>query len=152
MEQTVLKQLGALQRMEIESLRMHWRALYGTEPPASYARAQLVRRLAWRVQELHYGGLSEAAQRRLAEIADADEMAGGKRKPTRRQGQAVAPGMRLIRHWHGAEHVGTALADGDFEWGGRRYRTLTAVAKAISGQHCSGPRFFGLTGPGKEAS
>ena len=62
----------------------------------------------------------------------------------------VSPGTRLVRHWHGAEHIVTATADGGLEYQGKRYRTLTAVAKVISGQHCSGPRFFGLVG--REAS
>ena len=89
---------------------------------------------------------------RLREIADGDDLASGRKRPRKRKPGVLAPGTRLIRHWHGVEQVVTAMADGGFEWEGRRYRTLTAVAKAISGQHCSGPRFFGLVGPGKEAS
>lgn len=150
MEQTILKQLTALRRMGLEALRERWRALFGTEPPASYVRAQLLRRLAWRIQELHYGGLSDAAWQRLREIADGDDLACGKRRLPKSGRRAVVPGTRLVRHWHGVEHIVTATADGGFEWAGRRYRTLTAVAKAITGQHCSGPRFFGLARNGKE--
>jgi len=152
MQETVLKQLAALRRMDLEALRDRWRLLFGTEPPAAYKPEQIVRRLAWRIQELRYGGLSEAARRRLKEIADGDELARGERRPSRRKRGALAPGTRLVRHWHGVEHVVTATADGGLEYQGKRFRTLTAVAKAISGQHCSGPRFFGLVGPGKEAS
>lgn len=144
MEQTVLRELAALQRMGLETLRGRWRAFFGTEPPASYAKAKLVRRLAWRIQELRHGGLSDAARQRLREIADGDELACGRRRKVKGRKTAVAPGTRLIRHWHGVEHVVTATADGGFEWNGRRYRTLSAAAKAITGQHCSGPRFFGL--------
>lgn len=150
MEQTVMKQLAALQRMDLEALRGRWRALYGTEPPVAYNKAQLVRRLAWRIQELHYGGLSDRARQRLREIADADNPAGGRRRQPKRKAGTLAPGTRLVRHWRGVEHIVTATSDGGFEYQGRRHRTLTAVAKTISGQHCSGPRFFGLVGPGKE--
>jgi len=147
MKQTVLTQLAGLTRMAHNALREQWQVLYGTEPPASYNKAQLVRRLAWRIQEIHFGGLSEKAQRRLRDIADEDELAGGKRRRRKRRGTSIAPGTRLIRHWQGVEHVVVATADGDFEWNDRRYRTLSAVAKAISGQHTSGPRFFGLVTP-----
>jgi len=148
-DQTVLETLARIGRMGTDELRDRWRALYGTEPPASYTRAQLVRRLAWRVQELHFGGLSDRARRRLREISDGDELASGKKRlPKPRKRRTLAPGTRLARHWRGVQHVVTALGDG-FEWDGRRYRTLSAVAKAMTGQHISGPRFFGLVGPGK---
>jgi len=149
-DQTVLETLARIGRMGVDELRDQWRALYGTEPPAIYAKAQLVRRLAWRVQELRFGGLSDGARKRLREIADGDTLAGGRKLPPKpRKRRRLAPGTRLVRHWRGVEHVVTALADG-FEWDGRRYRTLSAAAKAISGQHVSGPRFFGLASSGKE--
>ena len=151
-EQSALKQLTKLGRMPLGALRDQWRALYGTDPPAAYGKAQLMRRLAWRTQELHYGGLSDRARYRLRKIADGDELASGRQRPTRRKRHILAPGTRLVRQWQGIEHVVTTMADGGFEWGGRRYRTLTAVAKAITGQHCSGPRFFGLVSPSKEGS
>jgi hypothetical protein len=151
MQETVLETLARIGRMGVDELRDQWRTLYGTEPPASYAKAQLVRRLAWRVQELRFGGLSERARQRLRQIADSDDLAGGrKRPPTTRKRQTLAVGTRLVRQWRGVEHVVTALADGGFEWDGRRYRTLSAVAKAMTGQHVSGPRFFGLASTGKE--
>jgi len=151
MQQTVLETLARIGRMGVDELRDQWRALYGTEPPASYAKAQLVRRLAWRVQELRFGGLSDRARQRLRQIADGDELAGGKKRPLKpRKRQTLAAGTRLVRQWRGVEHVVTALADGGFEWDGRRYRTLSAVAKAMTGQHVSGPRFFGLASTGKE--
>ena len=152
MEPTVLKQVTSLQRMPLAELRDRWRMLFGKEPPVAYGTPQMVRRLAWRIQELHYGGLSDAARKRLREIADGDELARGQRRPPKRKAGPLSPGTRLVRHWRGVEHTVTATADGGLEYQGKRYRTLTAVAKAISGQHCSGPRFFGLAGPGKEAS
>jgi hypothetical protein len=151
MEPTVVKQVAALGRMGLDELRGRWRALFGRDAPAAYKPEQLVRRLAWRIQELRYGGLSDGARRRLREIADRGGVAGGRRRPVKRKGAGLAPGTRLVRHWHGVQHIVTATADGGLEYSGKRYRTLTAVANVISGQHCSGPRFFGLAGPGKEA-
>jgi len=151
MQQTVLETLARIGRMDVDELRDQWRALYGTEPPASYAKAQLVRRLAWRVQELRFGGLSDRARRRLREIANGDDLAGGRKRPPKpRKRSSLAAGTRLVRQWRGVKHVVTALADGGFEWNGRRYRTLSAVAKAMTGQHVSGPRFFGLASTNKE--
>lgn len=151
MQQTVLETLARIGRMGTDELRDQWRALYGTEPPTSYAKAQLVRRLGWRVQELRFGGLSDRARQRLRKIADGDDLAGGKKRPPKpRKRPTLAAGTRLVRQWRGVEHVVTAMADGGFEWDGRRYRTLSAVAKAMTGQHVSGPRFFGLASTGKE--
>ena len=150
MEQTVLTQLATLLHMPLEALRDRWRALFGTEPPTSYGRKQLVRRLAFRIQELVHGGLSEGARQRLREIADGDELASGRRRKAKGRKSVIVPGTRLIRHWHGVEYIVTAMGDGGFEWCGKRYRTLSAVAKVISGQRCSGPRFFGLAQNGKE--
>ena len=153
MQQTVLETLARIGRMGADGLRDQWRTLFGTDPPASYAKAQLVRRLAWRVQELRFGGLSDRARERLREIADGDELANGKKRtPKPRKRPALTPGTRLVRHWRGVKHVVTSLPNGGFEWDDRCYRTLSAVAKAMTGQHVSGPRFFGLAGPAKEES
>ena len=150
MQLTVLQQVTALRRALLPHLRERWKALFGRDAPVSYRHEQLVRRLAWRVQELHYGGLSPKAQATLRRIATEDDLASGRRRAAKRRAGALAPGTRLIRAWRGADHVVTATADGGFEHAGRRFRTLTAVALAITGQHVSGPRFFGLA-QGKEA-
>ena len=144
MELTVLQQVTALRRATLVALRERWKALFGRDAPASYRPEQLVRRLAWRIQEVHYGGLSEAARQRLRQIAAEDDLAGGRRRVPQRRAGALVPGTRLVRSWGGADHAVAATADGGFEYAGKRYRTLTAVAKAITGQHLSGPRFFGL--------
>jgi len=143
-ELTVLEQVTALGRMPIGRLRDTWKVLFGRDAPASYRPEQLVRRLAWRVQEIHYGGLSQKAQDALRRVVAEDDLAGGRPRAPRRPAGALAPGTRLVRSWGGGDHVVTATADGGFEYAGKRFRTLTAVAKAITGQHLSGPRFFGL--------
>jgi hypothetical protein len=143
-ELTVLQQVTALGRMPLPQLRDTWKVLFGRGAPAAYKADQLVRRLAWRVQEIHLGGLSQKAQQTLRRIADEDDLAGGRPRAPRRRAGALAPGTRLVRSWGGADHIVTAMADGGFEYAGKRYRTLTAATKVITGQHMSGPRFFGL--------
>ena len=149
MQLTVLEQVTALTRMPIGQLRDTWKVLFGRDAPAAYKPDQLVRRLAWRVQEIHFGGLSRKAQEALRRVAAEDDLACGRRVVPKRRAGSLAPGTRLVRSWGGTDHVITATADGGFEYGGRCHRTLTAVAKAITGQHVSGPRFFGLAA-GKE--
>jgi hypothetical protein len=150
MEPTVLQQVAALRKMPLEALRQRWRALFGADAPG-YSAEHMVRRLAYRLQELRYGGLADAAREKLAQTVEETGAAGAGRS-ARRKRKAVnmpAPGTRLVREWRGKRHEVTVCHDGTFEYAGNRFRTLSAVAKAISGQHCSGPRFFGLAGPGK---
>jgi len=61
--------------------------------------------------------------------------------------QRPVPGRRLIREWQGIDHTATALRDG-YEWPGRQYESLSAIARAITGTRWNGPRFFGLRGQG----
>ena len=153
MEQTVLQQVTELAGMSYQVLKDRWRSLYGTDPPA-YKRQHMIRRLAYRVQELAYGGLSDEAKAELEQIAAEDDFGKEARKKRRKpNGTQPIPGTRLIREWNGQRHEVTAVTRG-FEYQGRRYRSLSAVAKAITGAHWSGPHFFGLRTPrqAKEAS
>ena len=97
--------------------------------------------IAYRLQEKKQGGLSRESKRLLRQaiaVARQDSVAA---TPPRR----LAPGTRLVRDWHGAGHTVTVLDEG-FEYDGSTWRSLTAIAKAITGTHRNGPRFFGLTG------
>jgi hypothetical protein len=154
MEPTVLQQVAALRKMPLEALRQRWRALFGADAPA-YSAEHMVRRLAYRLQELRYGGLATAAQERLTRAATEETGTANARRSAsrkRRIANAPAPGTRLVRQWRGQRHEVAVCHDGTFDYAGKRYRTLSAVAKAISGQHCSGPRFFGLPIVGKEVT
>ena len=142
MERTVLAELTELPKMPYSALKDRWRSLYGTEPP-KYSRAYMIRRLAYRVQELAYGGLSDWAKSELDRIA-AEDGSGRKDRRRRRKANLPVAGTRLIREWHGQPHEVTVTYDGWLDYQGRRYKSLTAVAKAITGQHWSGPVFFGL--------
>ena len=136
----VLSQLAELPGLPYGELKARWRQYFGVEPPA-YRRGFLIRGLAHRIQELAYGGLSKAHQARLeALIADGD--GGGKRKG-RARGERLLAGTRLVREWKGVSHEVTVV-EGGFEYQGRRYRSLSAIARAITGTRWNGPLFFGL--------
>ena len=141
MNDSVLAQLAALPGKTTPELKQLWRELFDREPPP-YSKPFLVKRLAYRIQEVSYGGLSARAEAKLAErIEEEDQRLKGKR-PVRRGDRPIA-GTRLIREWQGAEHTATVLDDG-FEYQGRRYQSLSAIARAITGTRWSGPLFWGL--------
>ncbi len=134
--------LAALKTMPVAQLKEQWRELFGTEPPP-YNRPFLESRLAYRIQELAYGGLKPETVRRLEQMGE--ELDGGKVEVRRaRHDRKPIVGTRLVREWQGTEYTVTVLADG-FEWQGRPYRSLSAIARAITGTRWNGPLFFGLT-------
>lgn len=139
----VVAQLATLQRMSVNELKKKWEELLGTPAPNN-ARAFLELRISWRIQELTYGGLSRDTRRTLELLADETE---GKvsRKAMVNDPRNPLPGTRLIREWEGAQHTVTVLKDG-YEWEGRTYRSLSAVARAITGVNWNGFRFFALNG------
>jgi hypothetical protein len=139
----VLAQLAALQRMSVNELKTKWEGLFGAAAPNN-SRSFLEARIGARIQELTYGGVSRETRRALDLLADEVE---GKadRKRMADDGRNPSPGTKLIREWAGAEHVVTVLGDG-YAWEGRKYRSLSAVAKAITGTNWNGFRFFGLLG------
>jgi hypothetical protein len=143
MTDTVLVQIAALKTRSTSDLRNMWRELFDKEPPV-LARRYLEDRLAFRVQELHYGGLSDRARRKLDALADRLEPKAARRRDP---GRPIT-GTRLVREWQGTEHQITVLDDG-FDWEGRRYKSLSAVARAITGTRWNGPLFFGLRQNGK---
>jgi hypothetical protein len=135
--------VAALPKTPTPELKQMWRDLYDKEPPG-FSRSYLVSRLAYRIQELAYGGLNPATRAGLDALADAlDPKAARKRIVN---GPVV--GTQLIREWRGIEKKVTVLADG-FEWEGRRYRSLSAVARGITGTQWNGWAFFGLKRPGR---
>jgi len=140
---SVLKQVAELPRLTFDQLKARWRELYGNEPPP-YNKAHLVQRLAYRVQELAYGGLSETAQAVLQEgnVTELDGNMGRQKRRARKQGMPV-PGTTLVREWSGKRYEVTVV-EGGFEYAGKPYRSLSAVTNAITGTHWNGPDFFGL--------
>lgn len=141
MEKSIVGQIAALDGMDMDGLRQKWEALFEMPPPYSSNRKQMVARLAYRIQELTYGGLSTRTRKRLDEIAEAGEGNGGRK--SRNDPNHPVPGTRLIREWQGVRYEATVLEKG-FEYAGRRYRSLSAIATAITGTKWNGPEFFGL--------
>lgn len=152
MRKGVLAQIAELPRLSHGELQERWRSLYGTEPP-TYNRSRLIKRLAYRIQELAHGGLSEFARAELGRHIEAERLdteaaeVTRMRRRQRKDGMPVA-GTRLIREWRGNRYEVTVV-DGGFEFEGRRYRSLTAITKAITGTHWNGRAFFGLRKPEK---
>lgn len=137
----VLARLAALKAMSVRELKADWVKLFGTEAPNN-SRAFLEQRLAYRIQELTFGGLSKPARQLLDALAD--EVEGKKvRKSVISDPRNPVIGTRLVREWNGVEHVITVLRDG-FDWQGQRYKTLSAIARKITGTQWNGYRFFGL--------
>jgi hypothetical protein len=139
----VLGRLAALQTAPAAELKAQWRVLFGKEPPP-FNRPYLVSRLSYRVQELAYGGLKPETRARLEALGE--QLDGGNVVLRRiRADSRPLPGTRLIREHGGVQHVVTVRAD-DFEFEGRPYQSLSAIARHITGTRWNGWTFFGLKG------
>lgn len=152
------KQVAAMERMSVNQLRERYAEVFG-EPTNGRHKQWLIKRIAWRMQANEEGDLSERAKRRALELAnDADlrvtmprtikPSAGAEARtisvPTKIQPSTqLPPGMTLQRVYKGDTIRVKVLAEG-FECEGQRYKSLTAVAKAITGKHWNGHHFFGL--------
>ena len=141
MSDQVLARLAALKTTPTPKLKEQWRQLFESEPPA-FNRRYLESRLAYRIQELAYGGLKPDTVRRLEKLGE--ELDGGSKakRQTRADVRPIA-GTRLIREYQGVEHCVT-VRDDDFEYQGRPYKSLSAIARAITGTQWNGVVFFGL--------
>jgi len=121
-------------------LKAMWRQLFETEPPP-YNRRFLESRLAYRIQELAYGGLKTATLERLAALAR--EVGGNAPRRAHSAQERPITGTRLIREWQGVEHSVTVRDEG-YEYQGRPYKSLSAIARLIAGTRWNGWVFFGL--------
>jgi hypothetical protein len=133
------QRIVALNDLTAQQLRDEWRRLYRDQPPR-LSRDLLIRTIAYRMQQLVYGGLSKATQRKLDALT----------KELKTEGSiavtpdtSVRPGTRLVREWRGRTHTVAVTEDG-FEYAGKTFPSLTKIAHAITGAHWSRPRFFGL--------
>jgi hypothetical protein len=141
MSADILAQLAALPSKPTAELKALWRELFGTDAPP-YNRRFLESRLAYRVQELAFGGLSKATIERLDALA-ADERLVGRGKGKKRNAIRPIAGTRLVREWKGVEQVVT-VREHDYEYQGRPYKSLSSVARAITQSRWNGWTFFGL--------
>jgi hypothetical protein len=138
---SVIAQLAALKQMTVIELKLKWEAIFATPAPNN-SRNYLELRLGHRIQELAFGGLSRETRRTLDLLADEVEGRIG-RKSIIADSRDPVIGTRLVRAWDGAEHTVTVMKDG-FDWQGRKFKSLSAVARAITGTQWNGYRFFGL--------
>jgi len=137
----VLGRLAALTTMATPDLKQQWRNLFGTEPPP-YNQKFLRHRLAYRVQELAYGGLKPATIARLEALGE--QLDGGNITIRRiRADRKPIAGTTLVREYQGVEHRVTVRSD-DYEYQGRAFRSLSAIARTITGTRWNGLVFFGL--------
>jgi Protein of unknown function (DUF2924) len=130
---------AGLSKLGIDELRERWKAMYGKAPSREIGRSFLTRAIAYRLQERAYGGLKPSTRRLLARAAE-ETATGSSKRPQTRMAQS---GTILIREWQGTAHRVTMLDDG-VSFKGKRYRSLSEVAREITGSRWSGPRFFGL--------
>lgn len=133
-------EITALEYLGTQELRRRWRRLYHTEPPAGLSRDLHIRAIAYKMQERVHGRLPQYVKRKLRTLAGQLETGGGgKFKP----GIMLKPGAKLVREWGGRPHAVVVLDDG-FDYEGKRYPSLSSIAREITGARWSGPRFFGI--------
>lgn len=128
-----------LESMDRAALIAAWSKIFNDPPPKSLSRAFLRRFLAIEIQTRRLGGMSTRTRKVLEKPASETQSTS---TPKLRQGG------RLLREWNGVTHVVEVEADG-YRWRGETWRSLSAIAREITGAHWSGPRFFGLTGKQK---
>jgi hypothetical protein len=136
----ITETLARLSMATIFELRGEWRRLHRAPPPMRLSRDLLMRGITYKLQERSLGGLSSSILRKLERL-NLDSKANDGQKPV--PPISLKAGTRLVREWRGVTHTVLVHADG-FERNGRRYGSLTIIARAITGAHWSGPRFFGL--------
>ena len=141
MTSNVVARVAALKAAPVKDLKQMWRELFQQEPPP-FNRRFLESRLAYRIQELAFGGLKKETIKRLERLGE--QLDGGKATLRRRRvdGRPIA-GTRLIREWDGVRHEVTVGID-YFEYQGRHYTSLSSVARAITGTNWNGWKFFGF--------
>ena len=160
MEASIVAEIEQLRELKVAALRVRYREVCGEESRSSN-RQFLFRRIAWRLQARAEGDLSERARRRAREIADDTDLRlrapegffredtaqqfnpPVDRDPSRRDGRLPIPGTLLTRVFENRRIVVTVLKEG-FEYQSRRYRSLSAIAREVTGTRWNGLLFFGL--------
>tara|TARA_R110000787_G_scaffold27063_3_gene75288 strand:- start:274 stop:702 length:429 start_codon:yes stop_codon:yes gene_type:complete len=129
------REIAALDSMDRSALMQRWRTAYGQDAPARLSRILMKKAIAYEIQVRAFGGPSARTIRSLKAAAKSGAAVAPRRQPGR--------GTRLVREWNGILHEVDVLDEG-FMWRGQLYRSLSAVAFAITGTKWSGPKFFGI--------
>lgn len=132
-----MSRLADLEAMDRAALVAAWSDLFGSPPPRGISKPFLRRFLAFELQARASGGLP----RRLKAALGKEEATARSRK----RHPGLKPGGRLLREWNGRTHVIDVTAEG-YRWEGKTWRSLSVIAREITGTNWSGPRFFGLNG------
>jgi len=169
LDERIEKEVAALGDLSREELAARWAKIYGCPPPKGVKRGLLERGAAWHLQARYLGGFSPRARKAFRDAVRIDcvtglfsasgaigivdiaskEIAPQSSRPAKcgdipvAQMPALLPGTRLVREWNGRTHI-VDVGDNGFVFDGKTYRSLSAIAKRITGTHWSGPRFFGL--------
>ena len=140
-EESIMKAMADLGGIEATELKVRWLDLFGRNATSRLGPELMKRAIAYRLQELAQGGLSRTAKLSLSAAATYSG------KPTSKsvlRRPVIKTGTRFVREWNGEFHEVLASGDGYFNYRGKAYRSLTVIAREITGTHQSGPRFFGL--------
>jgi hypothetical protein len=136
----IADQLSSLPHLHKPVLSELWRQLFKIDPPLRMRKELMLQFVAYRMQEREFGALSNSNHRRLTELASAIEAYSDGSVAKR---PAIKPGTRLIRQWKDQIHIVNA-EEGNYEYRGARYDSLSEIARLITGTRWSGPLFFGL--------
>lgn len=150
------KELAALSRMSVTQLQAKWQEIFG-EPTSGRHKQWLIKRIAWRMQANEYGDLSERARQRAKELANDADLRLMPPKPKAQNprhsvratpasfsdGSPLLIGMAIERIYKG-QVIRVIARESGFEYEGELYRSLSAIAKHVTGQHWNGFHFFGL--------
>ncbi|MCC6983082.1 MAG: DUF2924 domain-containing protein [Bauldia sp.] len=140
-DKEIAAEVAAVSGLPRATLIERWTAAYGRPPPKGISRRLLEYSAAYQIQAAAYGGLPAPVIRKLMKAAE--QLAVGKPVTTNSPSSRLRPGTRLVREWNGRTHT-VEVTEGGFLWSGRPYRSLSAIAREITGARWSGPRFFGL--------
>ena len=138
----IVRQLSQFHLMGLPALRSKFKELYGFETGCTKPEV-LRRRLAFRVQELYFGGLTEREEQKMEDSIKRDPVILGA-KLAEKKPKALLHGTRLVRIWKGKKYEVTLCDEGKYEYNGIYFKSLSAVAKAITGTHWNGKTFFGV--------
>jgi Protein of unknown function (DUF2924) len=138
------REIAALPKMNIHELRAKWRSRLKQPPPAHVRKQLMVPLLAYKLQEQAYGGLKPEIRRQIEKLGAAYRRNPKAKASSLAMGQQrIKSGTRLLRQWNGKTHQ-VMVVEGGFEYEGERYKSLSVIARLITGTRWSGPAFFGV--------
>lgn len=140
---SVAEQVAAVGAMTPTAVRAAWLEHYGSEAP-EVPVSLLARKLTFDLQRDSASAIGRRLERRLQALCNADARAGGLAVTSRPSVPRLQPGSHLLREWGGRTHRVEVMGDGTYVYDGRSHRSLSAIARQITGAHWSGPRFFGV--------